>query len=70
MDIPKSFGHGAWSIFVFPNKIKKKDSPLKNTYAEFLNFFNSNNIKLSTNLTDAIDAMNIFKRYVYEKSLK
>jgi hypothetical protein len=52
------------------NKIKKKDSPLKNTYAEFLNFFNSNNIKLSTNLTDAIDAMNIFKRYVYEKSLK
>ncbi len=52
------------------NKIKKKDLPLKNTYTEFFNFFNSNNIKLSTNLTDAIDAMNIFKRYVYEKSLK
>ncbi len=49
------------------NKIKKQDLPLKNTYAEFYNFFNSNNVKLSTNLTDAIDAIHIFKRYVYEK---
>ena len=49
------------------NKIKEKDLPLKNTYDEFSKFFNSNNVKLSTNLTDAIDAIDIFKRYVYEK---
>ena len=48
-------------------KIKKKDLPLKNTYIEFYNFFNSNNVKLSTNLADAIEAIDIFKRYVYEK---
>ena len=48
-------------------KIKIKDLPLKNTYEEFNSFFNSNNIKLSTNLTDAVDAIHIFKRYVYEK---
>ena len=52
------------------NKIKKKDLPLKNTYAEFFKFFNSKNVKLSTNLTDAIDAMDIFNKYVYEKSFK
>ncbi len=52
------------------NKTKYKDSILKNTYNEFFEFFNSNNNKLSTNLSDAIDAMDIFKRYVYEKSFK
>ena len=49
------------------SKTKQKDLPLKNTYAEFFNFFNSNNIKLSTNLIDAINAINTFMRYVYEK---
>ena len=49
------------------SKTKQKDLPLKNTYAEFFNFFNSNNIKLSTNLLDAINAINTFMRYVYEK---
>jgi len=52
------------------NKTKYKDPTLKNTYNEFFEFFHSNNSKLSTNLTDAINAMDIFKRYVYEKSFK
>jgi hypothetical protein len=52
------------------NKTKYKDPTLKNTYNEFFEFFNSNNSKLSTNLTDAINAMDIFNRYVYEKSFK
>ena len=52
------------------NKTKYKDPTLKNTYNEFFEFFHSNNSKLSTNLTDAINAMDIFNRYVYEKSFK
>ncbi len=52
------------------NKTKYKDPTLKNTYNEFFEFFNSNNSKLSTNLTDAINALDIFNRYVYEKSFK
>jgi hypothetical protein len=48
-------------------KTKQKDLPLKNAYAEFSDFFNRNDIELSTNIIDAIDAIDIFKRYVYEK---
>ena len=49
---------------------KYNDSTLKNTYSEFFKFFNSSNHNLSTNLTDAINAIDTFKRYVYEKSFK
>jgi|APSaa5957512535_1039671.scaffolds.fasta_scaffold00338_2 hypothetical protein len=52
------------------SKSEFNDSTLKNAYSEFFKFFNSNNHKLSTNLQDAINAMDTFKRYVYEKSFK
>ncbi len=46
---------------------KLKDMPLKNAYREFADFFNKKNIKLSTNINDALSALEIFKKHVYQK---
>lgn len=52
------------------SKTKQKDLPLKNAYVEFSDFFNKDNVKLSTNLNDAIEAIKTFKTHIYQKESK
>ena len=52
---------------VLERKSKIQDLPLKNAYSEFSDFFKKNNVKLSTNLSDALESIKTFKSHVYKK---
>jgi hypothetical protein len=52
---------------VLERKSKIQDLPLKNAYSEFSDFFKKNNVKLSTNLSDALESIKTFKSHIYLK---
>ena len=45
------------------------ESYFENAYDEFVNFLNSESLNLSTNIDDAIIAMETFEKYVYDPTL-
>jgi len=47
----------------------QKESLMANTYDEFVKFLDHKKSILSTNLDDAVDAVKIFERYVYDEKL-
>ncbi len=42
---------------------------LKNSYDEFTQFFKGKRKTLSTNISDAIDALQVYKKYVYDPTI-
>jgi len=48
---------------------KISESILKNSYDEFIQFFNGKRKNLSTNISDAIDALEVYKKYVYDPTI-
>lgn len=48
---------------------KEKESMMANTYEEFIKFLNGQKRSLSTNFNDAIDAVETFEKYVFDKKL-
>ncbi len=48
---------------------KENESMMVNTYEEFVNFLDGKKKTLSTNFTDAINAVETFEKYVFDKKL-
>jgi hypothetical protein len=48
---------------------KDKESMMVNTYEEFVKFLDGKKKSLSTNFNDAIDAVETFEKYVFDKKL-
>ena len=48
---------------------KEKESLMENTYEEFVRFLDGKKVSLSTNFDDAVDALKIFEKYVFDKKL-
>lgn len=48
---------------------KEKESMMVNTYEEFVEFLDGRKKSLSTNFNDAIDAVETFEKYVFDKNL-
>ena len=46
------------------------DAPLANAYSEFVKFLTNKTARLSTNFDDAINALDIFEKYVYDPKIK
>jgi len=49
---------------------KEKESMMANTYEEFIKFLNGQKRSLSTNFNDAIDAVETFEKYVFDKKMQ
>jgi hypothetical protein len=66
--IKKSLNFQGFQELKLVSCTKFTESYLENTYQEFVNFFKDRKL-LSTSLTDSINAMETFERYVYVKNM-
>ncbi len=63
----RSNNFGGFNELYLKKSIQIEESMLQNAYQEFVKFLDKKILNLSTNIDDAILAMNIFEKYVYSK---